>query len=73
MTPTDITSATARSFASLRMTTPVPASRVPRPASRLCYIALNCSNGCRHALQKQIDLHAVEPNSLFTSVSRDPQ
>ena len=36
-------------------------------------IALNSSNGCRQALQYQIDLHAVDPNTLRCSVSSDLQ
>src|SRR5689334_20041936 len=36
-------------------------------------IALNSSNGCRHERQNQIDLHAVDPNSLLRSVSDDLQ
>ena len=36
-------------------------------------IALNSSNGWRHEQQNQIDLHAVDPNSLLRSVSIDLQ
>jgi hypothetical protein len=36
-------------------------------------IALNSSNGCRHDRQYQIDLQAVDPNSLRCSVSVAPQ
>ena len=42
-------------------------------ALSLVQIALNCSNGCRQLWQNQIDLHAVEPNTLFSSVSGDLQ
>jgi hypothetical protein len=34
---------------------------------------LNSSNGCLQDRHQQIDLHAVEPNSLRTSVSRESQ
>src|SRR6266699_4862502 len=40
---------------------------------RLHQMALNSSNGCRHSLQNQIDLHAVEPNTLLCCVSCDLQ
>ena len=36
-------------------------------------MALNCSNGCRQASQKRIDLHAVDPNSDRSVVSVEPQ
>lgn len=36
-------------------------------------IPLNSSNGWPHERHQQIDLHAVDPNSLRTSVSRESQ
>ncbi len=35
--------------------------------------ALNSSNGCPHPRHQFTDLHAVDPNSLRTSVCRDSQ
>src|SRR5262249_9746991 len=36
-------------------------------------IALNSSNGSPHARHTRSDLHAVDPNSLVSTVFRDPQ
>ena len=56
-----------------------PRTEIVRPLPFCCrgdasaQIALKCSNGWWQALQKWSDLHAVEPNSARSAVSRAPQ
>ena len=50
--------------------TPLARTQAPQRPS---YMALNSSNGCKHARHQHTDLHAVDPNSLRTSVSRESQ
>ena len=67
-------------FAWIHMIRKIRVSPAQRPTKRSrdqaihgAYMALNSSNGCPQARHQHTDLHAVVPNSLRTSVSRESQ